>query len=157
MIKIFKDPNDRIVNNFLKKSKGKIVNYVPIIVEYDEKKYVETSHIHYETNVVIYYCSPKDWGNPSMERIFKATDVFVPKNGKLNWKFLNVLGNEFELDGSNCAILDFRKAQEDLEKQFIHGECTYYTFGTSDFTEGRRFENFDVENVLIKSGCLFND
>jgi len=61
MIKIFNNPDDKIVNNFIKKSGGIIKNYGnPLIIEYNEKDYKESYHRTYEIECLISYINGTD-------------------------------------------------------------------------------------------------
>lgn len=53
-IKTFNHYNDEIINEFLKQTKGKIVNYNPVVVEYSEKNKFIDPYLGY--NTYLYKC-----------------------------------------------------------------------------------------------------
>jgi hypothetical protein len=53
-IKTFSHYNDEIINEFLKQTKGKIVNYNPIVIEYPENKKFIDPYLGY--NAYLYNC-----------------------------------------------------------------------------------------------------
>jgi hypothetical protein len=53
-IKTFSHYNDEIINEFLKQTKGKIVNYNPIVIEYDDSKSFTDPFAGY--NAYLYKC-----------------------------------------------------------------------------------------------------
>ena len=53
-IKTFSHFNDEIINEFLKQTKGKIVNYNPIVIEYPEDKKFIDPYLGY--NAYLYKC-----------------------------------------------------------------------------------------------------
>jgi hypothetical protein len=54
-IKTFSHYNDEIINEFLKQTKGKIVNYNPIVIEYHENKKFIDPYLGY--NAYLYKCT----------------------------------------------------------------------------------------------------
>jgi hypothetical protein len=153
MIKIFKNPNDRVVNNFLKKSKGIIKSYGdPIIIEYNEKDFVDTYHTRYEIDGLI---QTEDFTR------FYFTDALAPKTNKGNWIFINSIGKQFELKRGVVCSIDFKTAYDLIydnnDRVDPYEARTYFWFGTSEFADGVRFENYDVEGMLKLTKCVYND
>lgn len=153
MIKIFNNPNDRIVNNFLKKSKGTIKSFSnPIVIEYNEKDFVDTYHIHYEICGLIQY---GDFNR------FYFTDVLAPKSNKSNWIFIDSNNNEFECKKGVICSIDFKTALDLIynsnDNVDTYESKTYFWYGTENFEDGLRFENYDVEKMLKLTNCVFND
>jgi hypothetical protein len=153
MVKIFNNPNDRVVNNFLKKSKGVIKSYGnPIIIEYNEKDFVDTSHTNYEIDGLLQI--------DGVGR-FWFTDVLAPKSNKGNWIFIDIRGEQFELKHGAVCSIDFKTAEKLIydNNDYVnpHETKTYFWYGTSDFPDGERFENYAVERMLRLTKCVYND
>ena len=155
-VKIFKNPNDKVVNSFLRKSKGVIKHYGdPLIIEYNDKDFVDSLHTIYEIEGVI---------TSESDKTFWFTKVLAPKTYKGIWVFLDENDKKFELKKGVVCSIDFRWAYDLIEANteifngfFYKHYYTYFWYGTSDFTDGRRFENYDVEMMLKMTKCCSYD
>lgn len=92
-IKTFNHYDDSIINEFLKQTKGKVVNYNPIVIEYEDKNNFIDPYLGYDK------WEEKYDTNTQQGLIYELVKVF---NGKYH---ISHIENIFSIDDCDGAIL----------------------------------------------------
>jgi hypothetical protein len=169
-IKTFNHFNDEIINEFLKQTEGKIVNYNPIVIEYNESKSFVDPFLGY--NAYLYKCkitftpmSNVDTvehcfiNNNQVQKINVDTVLFSKRNSSKRFMFKGKIVFDSEV-GNNYFCVDleqkynYNRYETPLSTRDFQGEGnSSVDYGFSMYADSDWGEFFDFEAYLQALKC----
>lgn len=118
-IKTFTHFNDEVINEFLKQTKGSIVNYNPIVIEYDDKNHFVDPYAGYDAFPVkctLYFAPLKEMSKDN-KMLNKARVNSIMTSNKLDdeVKFMCVNGDLTSTKDSLYIMLELSKPPKGLD------------------------------------------
>ena len=161
-IKTFTHFNDVIINEFLKQTKGKIVNYSPIVVEYDGDKTFKDPYEGFNAylcNIVLKYTSMLniDKGNfkikDEAKLYYKKIDtILIPLSHSKNCKFM--CEGKVVLIGSEDFYYNITFEESFISTYDYQGEgYKNIDFNFRLWEDVGNGHNFQLEYYLIDNNC----
>lgn len=169
-IKTFNHYNDEIINEFLKQTKGKIVNYNPIVIEYDGNNHFVDPYLGYRA--YLYKCKVIFTPLSNIDKeIYEFIDTSKLKEVFIDTVLFSKRDSSKRFMNKGKVVLDSRIGsnyfQVNLERKYIDGQITTpldtkdfhgegyssIDYGFSMYQDSGWGEFFDFESYLIALKC----